>query len=1153
MMKNRSSSQYGIFYVFIHFWLWPFRFWLRPLAVIQNIRDNNRKWAEVICATLGSGIYGGGLGLYVYSENTDMAWLAAGVAAITFISAVSISTAGTGVAIFVIVFVGTATTAGIVVISAYATAIGVSVAGAILVALAAFFTVVSTGATAISGAITVVVTATILSVLGMFSDSYISIYIKNYFLLIVSLSFFFPYFFFWAVFHNFIEEHRNPHWFTKVFLLLCLIGTIFTFWGKSNVLDEYTPIWAISLFRFFLETVISDEYVPILGISLSVSIATGLLIVFVKKYDASKKYFDFRKVHNKQIKYLVSYWFLFSILSLIAWLFDPTIPYLNGTLENIALFFIITPLLWTGLLLYPVVFLLSIWQLFQLKSKKNSIMSMNQLVPMQWQSFAYHLPGLEKSLVCFLRNYDPLTAFRTLQTIQYQSLQVRASKQAMIQLAKNKQTVLSFCGTVASQSNSSTIAPFSLFSPAARAVAVMAGKPNINEYEPLRLFVANFPPKNKMVLSFLHKGPYQKKSEIISEFQKNRYSDIKSRIKYALNELSLCQEYSQADILIDLLERLKKHIYISDLRYYTDAIDDLNMIEGKMMSIQWMNDGWKLLSKISGSLADLDSYRELTEPLSRRQFLEEKARQLEELKWDEFRPYWGNIAKDVTANWIDVLNKEARQAKEWLKVRISVPDQHIRIGSREFLVELHNDSKILAKVITITPITIKGVDWLVPELKEKMLEGNKKELLSYPLYCDKPGLYDFKGQVKAVDIQGVSYELPFSFKLPIGKDGKAYVPPQSDPYVVGTGLGDDSAFSGREVLLKQLMSLWKQPKGKPAVVLIGQRRIGKTSLLRKILRSNLAEAKLLPVFIDIQNLSSEYDFLNCLANRIKNACPGKQKKIEIAKDEPYVDFKNYLSTFSSRLNGYRFLIMVDEADLMPERGLNKLLPGFLRSLMQGHEYPVLLLFCGTYNLNKMAHDYQSVLFNTAKTIHVSYMSEQEAGDVLSKPTKGVLDFDPIVLKQAYRLTNGQPLLLQTIGSKLYEQFNTDYFERKKRGCYVDLNDLSRSVDAVVQFQSDFAYEEHWDTSGVNIHHILSVLAWATDEESRKQLDINGIEDGFNECKIRFQRNMAFKILQQLTEEEILINEGLTYRFAVPLYRRWVAWRWDPEKVRWEEN
>ncbi|MCP4701705.1 MAG: hypothetical protein GY862_33330 [Gammaproteobacteria bacterium] len=64
------------------------------------------------------------------------------------------------------------------------------------------------------------------------------------------------------------------------------------------------------------------------------------------------------------------------------------------------------------------------------------------------------------------------------------------------------------------------------------------------------------------------------------------------------------------------------------------------------------------------------------------------------------------------------------------------------------------------------------------------------------------------------------------------------------------------------------------------------------------------------------------------------------------RNEPYVDFKKFLLGLTHALEERRFLLMLDEADLIPSRHLGDLLPGFLRALMQEAEYPVLLLFCG---------------------------------------------------------------------------------------------------------------------------------------------------------------------------------------------------------------
>ncbi len=125
----------------------------------------------------------------------------------------------------------------------------------------------------------------------------------------------------------------------------------------------------------------------------------------------------------------------------------------------------------------------------------------------------------------------------------------------------------------------------------------------------------------------------------------------------------------------------------------------------------------------------------------------------------------------------------------------------------------------------------------------------------------------------------------------------------------------------------------------------------------------------------------------------------------------------------------RFLLMLDEADLIPERHLGDLLPGFLRALMQEPQYPTVLLFCGTTRLKAMGREYFSILFNTAQFRTVSYLTAGESAEVLEKPARGVLEYAPAILADAWRLTRGQPLLLQLIGANLINAFN----EQMRRG------------------------------------------------------------------------------------------------------------------------
>ena len=65
----------------------------------------------------------------------------------------------------------------------------------------------------------------------------------------------------------------------------------------------------------------------------------------------------------------------------------------------------------------------------------------------------------------------------------------------------------------------------------------------------------------------------------------------------------------------------------------------------------------------------------------------------------------------------------------------------------------------------------------------------------------------------------------------------------------------------------------------------------------------------------------------------------------------------------------------------------------------------------------------------------------------------------------------------------------------------------------------------------------------------------GIEAALEKSGMALPRNAIHQRMETMTDEQVLRGNGATYRFAVPLYRRWIAWRWPSEKVReevWEK-
>ena len=69
--------------------------------------------------------------------------------------------------------------------------------------------------------------------------------------------------------------------------------------------------------------------------------------------------------------------------------------------------------------------------------------------------------------------------------------------------------------------------------------------------------------------------------------------------------------------------------------------------------------------------------------------------------------------------------------------------------------------------------------------------------------------------------------------------------PPRNPYIAGKALGDPRGFFGREDVFRLVETVLSSPD-QNSVVLFGQRRIGKTSILLN-LRSRLSSASFVPV------------------------------------------------------------------------------------------------------------------------------------------------------------------------------------------------------------------------------------------------------------------------------------------------------------------
>lgn len=1102
----------GLAYVLRHCWLWPLEFWLRPLDVID--RGLSKRVLEMVSAFAGGALWGALLS--IVADKTYAIWtLAAAFASVT-------------------TFAFAFALAGVVAAGIFA---AIAVAGAIVVSAFVGSAVADAGA---SVAFTSAAVASIFAVAGagvstgtVANDS-ANIGIYLYFLiasvLTVALAFLSP---------------------TEVPLLLLVCWAVLVAVILLKKRDSVSVIGLVMIvFLCFAVSILffgdrNFAQTSMYGFVLTVPPVFGGVAGFSSELKNAKTALNIRNREQISKNWLLFFWIVFVLLALVIGFQGEKREYPQPNDNGLAVFLFLVPPLFTLLFFWPVFALRALWQFRRSRAKCHTPKAFAATQPFRLQSFAYYLPGLRHYLVLLCQAHGSAIAMQAIQATQFGSLQTNAARQAAFDLASAPDTALPFCGLIALSTNSATLAPCSLASPAARAVAVLAGKPEQEGEQALRLYITDYPPRFSSQSERLTSSWYQ--------IENLRSEALQNRVVYALRQLDAQPEAAQAAAFREYLDVLLRHIN-SDFSGIVKVAARMGNLHSE--DAPWLRAGWEALRQINAILGRLAGYEHLSTPASRREFIQAisdalNSLQLDGLKDSQFADvsgYWQSIGKELVEIWIERLDEEARQAREWLKLEITFSTATTTIGQQSIQFEILNPTQTLAQNIRIRLNQTEGLVWRNAETGFTSLEGGRVLPAIFDCEARQEGSHRVSGTLEAEDLAGNLFRLPFAFQLNVAHAGKAYQLSSYQPYIIGEGLGDDHAFSGREKLLHWLRGLWLRPGGKPAVVLTGQRRIGKTSLLNKIQRDGLPGTGLLPVYVNVQGLAGEYDFLHSVAREMAAHLAVLAPVLD--KTYPYPDFKDFLLGLKLALAGRRFLLMLDEADLIPQRHLGDLLPGFLRALMQEPQYPTLLLFCGTHALKHMSWDYSSILFNTAQFQTVSYMDETESAEVLEKPSRGLLEFDPAALAEAYRLTRGQPLLLQSIGAALINAFDAVVLDGGERSNYVNLNDLRRAADCVAQ-SANAAFEQHWADSDNATHRVLSTLAWATDETSRQQLDLPGIEARAAELRLTVADGMAFKIAERLADEEILMRQGPTYRFAVPLYRRWVAWRWPPDLVRAE--
>ncbi|MFN8456086.1 MAG: ATP-binding protein [Anaerolineae bacterium] len=248
-----------------------------------------------------------------------------------------------------------------------------------------------------------------------------------------------------------------------------------------------------------------------------------------------------------------------------------------------------------------------------------------------------------------------------------------------------------------------------------------------------------------------------------------------------------------------------------------------------------------------------------------------------------------------------------------------------------------------------------------------------------------------------------------------------------NPYVVGVPLTEQQEiFVGRTDIVARIEQLLLDRR-RPPLLLYGQRRMGKTSLLRNLGR--LLPQAIVPLFVDGQRcaLAADYpDFLYNLSKEMTRSAEQQRRLIlpplerEVLAASPFTNFNEWLDEVERTLAGQGdslALLALDEFEML-DNVLNKGrfdesdVLNLLRHLIQ-HRPQFKVMLAGSHPLAEFQR-WAGYLINV-QVIKVGYLAEAEARQLIEQPIKEfALRYEPAASQRVWELTRGHPALVQLL-------------------------------------------------------------------------------------------------------------------------------------------
>jgi hypothetical protein len=363
---------------------------------------------------------------------------------------------------------------------------------------------------------------------------------------------------------------------------------------------------------------------------------------------------------------------------------------------------------------------------------------------------------------------------------------------------------------------------------------------------------------------------------------------------------------------------------------------------------------------------------------------------------------------------------------------------------------------------------------------------------------------------------------------------------QINPYIAGSPVTGTDMFFGREdVFFFVQKNLTGRHRDTP-IVLAGQRRTGKTSVLYQIHRHLDSRYRCILIDLHALNLNGVGNLLWGIANSIKRGLQ-RDHQLRVAVPDratflanPQEEFRDtFLDSVWSALGEDHLVLMIDEVarfyDEVQAGRLEREVFDYFRHLMQHFERLNFIFSLGSA-VEEMKKDYAQ-LFAVAQYQRISFLAPAAAHALITAPAQGCYEVMPEAVERVLQITTGHPYYTQLVCHCLFDRWLQ---VPKSQMTSIDIDAVL--ADAIELGSPNLTYV--WEDSTPEEKAVMAGMAAATHGEELTAT-IDQIRQMWDTVEVLLPVGDAATAMRNLAAREVVVASAEAYSFTVDLQRLWL--------------